>query len=82
VALRYTAINGVASGYRWGWYSAWIGDMPLASHLWQIMKFQSVTVQVAAGDPIYPENHASRKELARHLHATIQQLGWDKLGGR
>ncbi len=45
----------------------WYGDMTLMPHLWQILGFASIEVEVRLLDPVFPEGR-SRKELAAAVH--------------
>lgn len=49
----------------------WWGDMPFASHLYNLFKLPTYKAKITFGD--LPESEANRKELAKKLHSKIQQ---------
>ncbi|MBF0216382.1 MAG: 1-acyl-sn-glycerol-3-phosphate acyltransferase [Candidatus Omnitrophica bacterium] len=51
---------------------AWYGDMTLLPHVWQVLQFPSIAVELRFLSPIFHEGR-SRKELAAFTHAALSR---------
>ena len=71
VTLVYGTLNGIPMGRFLRHLYGWPAKVPLKSHLLQILRLGSVTVDVIFHNPLSPENFSSRKDLAMKAHATV-----------
>jgi 1-acyl-sn-glycerol-3-phosphate acyltransferase len=55
---------------------AWFGDMTLMPHLWRILGYKSINVEVHILHPIKAEGR-SRKELAEYVHNLLEKEYWN-----
>ena len=56
---------------------AWYGDMPFATHLWEVLKRGPVEMQVRFHDPIAGDDVPDRKQLTRRCE-TVVRAGWQE----
>ena len=56
---------------------AWYGDMPLASHLWELLKRGPVEMQIRFHRPIDADEACDRKQLTRRCE-TVVRAGWQE----
>lgn len=56
--------------------TAWFGDMTLLPHLWRILGYKSIDVEVHLLPQIKGEGR-SRKELAEHVHSLMNKEYWN-----
>jgi lyso-ornithine lipid O-acyltransferase len=57
---------------------AWYGDMPFATHLWEVLKRGPVEMQVRFHHPISGDETADRKQLTRRCE-TVVRAGWQEV---
>lgn len=50
----------------------WYGDMTLIPHLWRILGYSSIDVELYFLDPVLPEGR-SRKDLATFVHSVMEE---------
>jgi len=55
--------------------TAWFGDMTLLPHLWRILGYKSINVEVHILPPVKAEGR-SRKELAEYVHELMEKEYW------
>ena len=51
---------------------AWYGEMPLAGHLWQLLKRGPVEIEIRFHDPVAGDRLADRKQLTRCCESTVR----------
>ena len=56
---------------------AWYGDMPFATHLWEVLKRGPVEMQIRFHDPIAAAEVPDRKQLTRRCEAVVR-AGWQE----
>jgi 1-acyl-sn-glycerol-3-phosphate acyltransferase len=56
---------------------AWYGDMPFATHLWEVLKRGPVEMQIRFHDPIAADEVPDRKQLTRRCE-TVVRAGWQE----
>ncbi len=56
---------------------AWYGDMPFATHLWELLKRGPVEMQIRFHDPIAAAEVPDRKQLTRRCEAVVR-AGWQE----
>jgi lyso-ornithine lipid O-acyltransferase len=78
VTLAYTRLNGLPLTRQRLLDIAWIGDMELAPHAFELMKLGRIEARILCHDPVRRTDFADRKALARHCHAVIR-AGYQKL---
>jgi 1-acyl-sn-glycerol-3-phosphate acyltransferase len=82
LSLAYTWVDGVPVGRAWRPIYAWYGDMDLASHLFRLLGFGAVTVDVIFHEPVLLSDFGSRKALSDHCHAVVARGVEGALTGR
>jgi lyso-ornithine lipid O-acyltransferase len=82
VSIAYVALNDIPIGHGYRPLVAWYGDMSLGPHLWAFSRLGRVRIVVEFHDPVTIADFPSRKELARHCHATVAQGVALAIGGR
>ena len=65
VAIVCTGLDGLPITRALRPLYAWYGDMTLAGHLWNVLKYGRFTVDVTFLEPMRPADFTSRKELAQ-----------------
>ena len=50
----------------------WYGDMTLLPHVWQVLGFSFIEVELRFLPPVFPEGR-TRKELANHVHELLER---------
>lgn len=78
VTLAYTRLNGLPLTRQRLLDIAWIGDMELGPHAFELMKLGRIEAHILCHDPVQRRDFADRKALARHCHAVIR-AGYQKL---
>jgi 1-acyl-sn-glycerol-3-phosphate acyltransferase len=78
VTLAYTHLNGLPITRHRLLDIAWIGDMELGPHAFDLMKLGRIEAQILCHSPVRREEFPDRKALARHCHAVIS-AGYRKL---
>lgn len=74
VALAYTGLHGLPSGYADRAVTGFYGDMDMAPHLWDILKRGAVDVTISFGTEVIVDDLADRKELASLLEKQVRGL--------
>jgi lyso-ornithine lipid O-acyltransferase len=82
VSIAYVRLNGVPMGRLYRPFFAWYGDMEMAPHLWTLLGFGIVTVNVEFHEPVAASAFASRKALATHCRSVIAEGVARALSGR
>ncbi len=59
-----------------GQTTAWFGDMTLMPHLWRILGYKSINVEVHILPQVKAEGR-SRKELAEYVHTLMEKEYWN-----
>jgi 1-acyl-sn-glycerol-3-phosphate acyltransferase len=78
VTLAYTRLNGLPLTRQRLLDIAWIGDMELGPHAFDLMKLGRIEARILCHAPVMRQDFADRKALARHCHAVIS-AGYQKL---
>ncbi|MCH8683996.1 lysophospholipid acyltransferase family protein [Pedomonas mirosovicensis] len=73
VTLAYTHINGLPMLRSMRHKVAWIGDMDLLPHAWELFGLGRVRALIQFHEPVRPSDFANRKELARHCEQVIAE---------
>lgn len=73
VTVAYTHINGLPVVRNSRHKIAWVGDMDLAPHAWELLGLGKVRALVQFHDPVQRSDFANRKELARYCEEVIAQ---------
>ncbi|MEO1194121.1 MAG: lysophospholipid acyltransferase family protein [Pseudomonadota bacterium] len=82
VSIAYSHLDGMPMGRFLRPYFAWYGDMDMAGHIWDTFGLGRVTVTVEFHPPVTLAQFGSRKALADHCHAAVQQGMTAALSGR
>ncbi|MEM0906261.1 MAG: lysophospholipid acyltransferase family protein [Pseudomonadota bacterium] len=82
LAVNYTQLHGVPIGRFHKPRIAWYGDMEMPSHLWWILKYGELDVDVVFGDPIPFGEGGDRKRVARTAEETVRRLVGEATAGR
>ena len=82
VSIAYVRINGVPMGRLYRPFFAWYGDMEMAPHLWTLLGFGIVTVNVEFHEPVAASAFPSRKALAAHCRSVVAEGVARALSGR
>lgn len=72
VSITYTRVDGLPMGYGWRPFYAWYGDMDLAPHLWDLLGFGRVTVEVEFHQPVTAAPFGHRRDLAAWCETTVR----------
>jgi 1-acyl-sn-glycerol-3-phosphate acyltransferase len=81
VSLAYTEINGLPVTRNRLLELAWIGDMDLAPHLFEMMRLGRIRADIQFHAPVAAGDFADRKALARHCEQEVAG-GYARLTGR
>lgn len=71
VTLAYTHLNGLPLTRHRLLDIAWIGDMELGPHAFDLMKLGRIEARILCHAPVRRDDFPDRKALARHCHAVI-----------
>lgn len=71
--IAYTHINNLPVDETQRPRIAWIGDISLAPHAWDLLKLGTIRASIIFHPPVTIAQFASRKELAAHCQAMIAQ---------
>lgn len=71
VTLAYTHINGMPMLRSSRHKIAWVGDMDLVPHAWELLGLGKVRALIQFHDPVQRSDFANRKELARYCEQVI-----------
>jgi lyso-ornithine lipid O-acyltransferase len=71
VTIAYTHMNGLPMIRANRFKIAWIGDMELLSHAWDLIGIGRVDAKLIYHDPVRRQDFKNRKELARHCEAVV-----------
>ncbi|MGB0696925.1 MAG: lysophospholipid acyltransferase family protein [Rhodospirillaceae bacterium] len=82
VSVAFTKVDGIPMGRLWRPLYAWYGDMDLAGHLWEMLRFGVVTVEVRFHPVRDPATFASRKALADQCYQDVSTGVASSLTGR
>lgn len=82
VSITYTRVDGLPMGYGWRPFYAWYGDMDLASHLWELLGFGRLTVEVEFHQPVTAAPFAHRRDLSAWCEAVVRNGVSRALHGR
>ena len=78
VTLAYTRLNGLPLTRQRLLDIAWIGDMELGPHAFDLMRLGRIEAHILCHPPVRRADFADRKALARHCHAVIR-AGYQQL---
>ncbi|MFN7176518.1 MAG: lysophospholipid acyltransferase family protein [Thermaurantiacus sp.] len=81
VSLAYTEINGLPVTRNRLLELAWIGDMDLAPHLFEMMRLGRIRADIQFHAPVEAGDFPDRKALARHCEREVA-MGYARLTGR
>ena len=73
ISIAYTKLNNMPLCRHHRPYVAWIGDMELGPHLWELLTMGRVTAAVTFHDPVTLETLKTRKAMCAHCHGEIVQ---------
>jgi len=73
VTIAYTHINGMRINRSNRYRIAWVGDMDLVPHAWELMGVGRIRVSVQFHDPVRRSAFADRKALARHCEHVVSE---------
>lgn len=73
VTLAYTHINGLPMLRSSRHKIAWVGDMDLAPHAWELLGLGKVRAVLQFHEPVRRSDFANRKELARHCERVVAE---------
>jgi len=82
VSIAYTRLNGLPLGVGWRPFVAWYGDMEMGSHLWNVAKLGTLTVELTFHAPVTLAEFANRKALAAHCDLVVRTGMAKLLAGR
>lgn len=71
LTLAYTELNGMPLTRNRQLDIAWIGDMELAPHAFDVMKLGSLRARILCHRPVRASDFPDRKALARHCRAEV-----------
>jgi 1-acyl-sn-glycerol-3-phosphate acyltransferase len=72
LTLAYTRLNGLPLTRQRLLDIAWIGDMELGPHAFDLMKLGRIEARILCHEAVQRKDFADRKALARHCHAVIR----------
>ncbi|WP_448585647.1 lysophospholipid acyltransferase family protein [Thermaurantiacus sp.] len=72
VTLAYTRLNGLPLTRSRQLELAWIGDMALAPHAFDVMKLGRLEAAILCHPPVRPADFPDRKALARHCRSAVE----------
>lgn len=73
VTIAYTHLNGLPLTRHRMMDIAWVGDMELGSHAFDLMRLGRIEATIHCHEPVRRSDFADRKALARHCHAVISR---------
>ncbi len=73
VTIAYTGLGGLPLGRRRRHIVAWYGDMDMLTHMWQLLGYGPLDVQVKINPPVPLDDFADRKALAQFAHEQIKR---------
>ncbi len=73
VSIVYDRLGGLPCRHATRPVFAWYGDMDLASHFWQLAKWQGLRATILLHEPIDPKEFRSRKALAQECWNTVAE---------
>jgi 1-acyl-sn-glycerol-3-phosphate acyltransferase len=82
VSIAYTRLNGLPMGRFYRPLVAWYGDMDMASHLWTLLGFGTITVSIEFHSPLLAADYASRKALGEACQRIVASGVAAALSGR
>jgi 1-acyl-sn-glycerol-3-phosphate acyltransferase len=82
VSIAYTRLNGLPLGVGWRPFVAWYGDMEMGSHLWNVAKLGTLTVELTFHKPVTLAEFPNRKALATHCDQVVRRGMAQLLAGR
>jgi lyso-ornithine lipid O-acyltransferase len=82
ISIVYTRVNNIPMSMHLRPFFAWYGDMQLIPHLWQMLKFQSVTAEVYFHPSVLATEFKDRKEAANFCQEKISSSVSASLTGR
>ncbi|MGK2285515.1 lysophospholipid acyltransferase family protein [Pedomonas sp. V897] len=71
VTLAYTHINGLPMLRSMRHKVAWIGDMELAPHVWELLGLGHIRAVIQFHEPVLRSDFPDRKALARHCEQVV-----------
>lgn len=78
VSIAYTHLNGLPLTRHRVMDIAWVGDMELGSHAFDLMRLGRIEARIHCHDPVRRADFGDRKALARHCHDVVTQ-GYRKM---
>ncbi len=78
VTIAYTQVNGMPVTRNRVLDIAWIGDMELAPHVFDVARLGRIRAELLFHEPVEASAFASRKALASHCHAVVSR-GYEAL---
>jgi 1-acyl-sn-glycerol-3-phosphate acyltransferase len=82
VTIAYTRLDGMPMGRHLRPFFTWFGDMDILSHMGQMFGMGRLGVDVVFHPPVRFDQFGSRKAMAEHCAAVIEQGLSDALSGR
>lgn len=82
VALNYTELHGVPVGRFHKPRIAWYGDMDMPAHLWWVLKYGDIDVDVVFGDPMPFTEGTDRKRTTRAAEDAVRRMVGEATAGR
>ena len=73
ISIAYTRLDGIPIGRAFMPMLAWYGDMCLLPHLFQLLGFGSITIEIKFHEPIDPSGFKKIHDLAEHCHQIIKE---------
>ncbi|HEY4547017.1 MAG TPA: lysophospholipid acyltransferase family protein [Pedomonas sp.] len=73
VTVAYTHINGLPVLRSSRHKIAWVGDMDLAPHAWELLGLGKIRALIQFHEPVQRSDFANRKELARYCEQVIAE---------
>lgn len=82
VTVAYSKLDGMPMGRHLRPFFTWFGDMDILSHMGQMFGMGRLGVDVVFHEPVRFDAFGSRKAMAEHCSAVIEQGLSDALSGR
>lgn len=82
IALAYRRLNGLPSGRQHRPRMAWVGDIDMVPHAWDLLKDGAVDVDLIFGNPIPFDPATDRKVIAQFLEQRVRQMHSAALTGK
>lgn len=73
ISIAYTRLDDIPIGRTFMPKLAWYGDMSLLPHLFQLLGFGSITVEIKFHEPVDPSVFKTRHDLAHYCHQIVMK---------